>query len=197
MKSDHKKSLVSCLGAKIVTSTAPAPTLLFWKQTEVLKLQSLQQFRGFPGRKLKSRYPYPKLEMCCLHIHKQVFMTFRNDTWPNSRITELEEQKQWHWRDSEMLQPELPSDWILWASTHRKLGLTVTSDWHRTSSLKEVCGHDWIKDGHTSMVSASLEEAVKFCDFGKVHPGDFPSPKHIAMLRGEDLASLVWLSHFW
>lgn len=51
--------------------------------------------------------------MCNLHIPEEVFMTFRNDTWPNSRLTELEEQKQWHWRYSEMLQPGPPSDWIL------------------------------------------------------------------------------------
>lgn len=197
MESDYKKSLVPSLGAKIVSSTPPAPTLIFHKQTEVLKLQPLQQFRGFPGRKLESKYPYPKLEMCCLHIHKQVFITFRNDTWPNSRLTELEEQKQWHWRESEMLQPGPPSDWVLWASTQRKLGLTVMSDWHRTSSLKQVWGHDGNKEwGIPASCPASLEVAEKFCDFGKVHPGDFPSSKHTAMLRREDLANLVWLSHF-
>lgn len=38
---------------------------------------------------------------------------------------------------------------------------------------------------------------MMFCDFGKVHHGEFPSSKHIAMLRREDLVDLVWSSHFW
>lgn len=125
-------------------------------------------------------------------------MTFRNDTCSNTRLPELEEQREWHWRHSEMLQPRLPSDWILWASTQRKLGLNVMSDWHRTSSLNQVQGRDRNKGwAIPALCPAGLEVAVMFCGFGKVHHGDFPSSKYIAMLRREDLVNLVWSSHFW
>lgn len=48
-----------------------------------------------------------------------------------------------------------------------------------------------IKDEIPALCTTSVEVAVKFCDFGKVHHGDFPSSKHIAMLRKEDLLNLV------
>lgn len=52
-------------------------------------------------------------------------MTFRNDVCSKARVTELEEQREWHCRHSEMLRPRTTSGLDSLTIHTRKLGLTV------------------------------------------------------------------------
>lgn len=121
-----EKILVSCPGAEILTSIPPAPTVSFCKQTEVLTLHALQQFKRFSGRKTESRYPCHKPGATSISMNKY-FMTFRNDVCSKARFAEVEEQREWRWRCSGMRQPE-PTSGLDSLSIHTsRLCLTIMS----------------------------------------------------------------------
>lgn len=55
-------------------------------------------------------------------------MTFRNDVCSEARLTELEEQREWHWRHSEVLQPGSTSGLDSLSVHMRKLCLTIMNN---------------------------------------------------------------------